>query len=204
MTPRLGFKRIFGTLQSGVHCASKFLASPALTGLAGLATTLGIILAVCGLNDLELDRKRESAMRFVMLQHQSPYLEVMFDFSQALQELKSDQERMSDPRLSSRKIQMIGDLFISAITCRDENVCDHKVIDANFRQTIEAFYRVSRNDLLPALSCKLGDAPNTYGLHFRAYLIKTKNSSQSEIPPADQNNRCPSTSSPSSVQSFHE
>lgn len=153
-----------------------------LTGWSQLISNAVVVLgagfAVWQVLELRADRGRENAMQYVMLLHEDPYAQIALDLSVAMQEGATG----DDARLSLANIQRLGDLYLSAITCRNSGVCDRKTVDIHFRQTISGFYRLTYDDELVRLSCRLTQQPNKYGGSFRTYLVNSGAGDSSVVP----------------------
>jgi hypothetical protein len=153
-----------------------------LTGWSQLISNAVVVLgagfAVWQVLELRADRGRENAMQYVMLMHEEPYAQIALDLSVAMQEGTAG----DDARLSLVNIQKLGDLYLSAITCRDSGVCDKKTVDIHFRPTIAGFYNLTYNDELVRLSCRLSLKSNEYGSHFHAYLVNSGGKNAPRVP----------------------
>lgn len=153
-----------------------------LTGWSQLISNavviLGAAFAVWQILELRADRARENAMQYVILLHQDPYAQVALDLSVAMQEGAVGDDR----RLSLANVQRLGDLYLSAIACRNSGVCDRETIDIHFRSTVAGFYKLAYDNELVRLSCRLTDQPNRYGSLLRAYLIESGGAEASAVP----------------------
>jgi hypothetical protein len=134
---------------------------------------VGAGFAVWQVLELRADRARDNAMQYVMLLHEESYARVALDLSVALQEGAG----ADDPRLSLTNVQQLGDLYQSAITCRESGVCDRDTIDIHLRDTVAGFYNLTYDDELVRLSCRLGLRPTEYGDPLRAYLDSSREGS---------------------------
>lgn len=146
--------------------------------LANLVVIIGASVAVWQIRELRADRRRDNAMQYVMLLHAERYAETALNISTAMQE----QAPPTDPRLALPNIQRLGDLYVSAILCRERQVCDGPTIDANFRDDILGFYRLTYDREMVALACRLGDGAGSYGAPLRAYLDATRGAGEGPVP----------------------